>query len=175
MIWQMIFGLCFGMLAASGVLTVLTAVGLVPRYIGRVHEAGHILLFENMIILGTMGGTAVTLFGSLLTDGSLSVLVEPIKESAVLMLVRSKDAVGFVQNSGKYSLWELLSTGFEICYGLFSGIFVGSLALAIAEMLDSLPIYFRRVRLGGGLRVILLAVALGKMAGAFVYFYYEMY
>ena len=58
-----VVGLCFGALAASGVLTVLMAVGLMPRYTGRIHEAKHILLFENMIILGTMSGTFVTLFG----------------------------------------------------------------------------------------------------------------
>ena len=57
-----IIGLCFGLLAASGVLTVLVAVGLMPRFAGRVHEAKHILLFENMIIWGTMSGTFVSLF-----------------------------------------------------------------------------------------------------------------
>lgn len=140
-IFQGIIGSCFGTLAASGVLTVLVAVGLVPRYVGRVHEAKHITLFENMIILGTMGGTMVSLFGVLADDSGLG----------------------------------LLGLVLEICYGVFSGIFVGTLALAIAEMLDSFPIYFRRARLGGGLRWILLAVAAGKMVGAFLYFYYTIY
>ena len=141
LIFHGVIGLCFGMLAASGVLTVLVAVGLVPRYVGRVHEAKHILLFENMIILGTMSGTFVSLFGF------------------------------FADNSGL----GLLGLGIQILYGVFSGIFVGTLALAIAEMLDSFPIYFRRARLGGGLRWILLAVAAGKMVGAFLYFYYALY
>lgn len=140
-IFQGIIGFCFGLLAASGVLTVLVAVGLVPRYVGRVHEAKHILLFENMIILGTMSGTFVSLFGNFADGRGLG----------------------------------LLGQGMEILYGMFSGIFVGTLALAIAEMLDSFPIYFRRVRLGGGLRIILLAVALGKMLGAFLYFYFALY
>ncbi len=140
-IFQGVIGLCFGMLAASGVLTVLVAVGLVPRYVGRVHEAKHILLFENMIILGTMSGTFVSLFGKFADGRGLG----------------------------------LLGMGLESVYGMFSGIFVGTLALAIAEMLDSFPIYFRRVRLGGGLRIILLAVAFGKMVGAFLYFYLALY
>lgn len=134
-----ICGLCFGLLAASGVLTVLTAVGLVPRYVGRMHEAGHILLFENMIIWGTMAGTFVSLFGKYIFIGILPAVV------------------------------------LEILYGFFAGIFVGTLALAIAEMLDSFPIFFRRVRLGGGLRIILLSVALGKMTGAFLYFFLGLY
>lgn len=136
-----IIGLSFGALAASGVLTVLMAVGLMPRYAGRVHEAKHITLFENMIIWGTMSGTFVSLFGE------------------------------FVGNSGLGLLGNLT----EIIYGVFSGIFVGTLALAIAEMLDAFPIFFRRLKLSGGLAWIILAVALGKMTGGFVYFYFRLY
>ena len=70
-IFHGIIGLSFGGLAAAGVLTVLVAVGLVPRYVGRVHEAKHITLFENMIILGTMSGTLVSFFGGLVSDSGL--------------------------------------------------------------------------------------------------------
>ena len=136
-----VIGLCFGMLAASGVLTVLMAVGLMPRYAGRVHEAKHIPLFENMIIWGTMSGTFVSLFGN------------------------------YVDNSGLGILGLIL----QILYGVFSGIFVGTLALAIAEMLDAVPIYFRRVRIVSGLTWIILAVALGKMVGGYLYFYLRLY
>jgi stage V sporulation protein AB len=136
-----IIGLSFGALSASGVLTVLTAVGLVPRYVGRVHEAKHILLFENMIIGGTMSGTIVTLFGVL------------------------------ADNSGLGFLGILIQS----MYGLFSGIFVGTLALAIAEMLDAFPIFFRRLKLTGGLVWIVLSIALGKMTGSFIYFYFRLY
>lgn len=136
-----ILGLCFGLLAASGVLTVLMAVGLMPRYAGRVHEAKHITLFENMIIAGTMSGTFVSLFG-IYADG---------------------------QGLG------ILGLTINILYGIFSGIFVGTLALAIAEMLDAFPIFFRRVRISNGLRWVLLAIAFGKMAGAFLYFYLGLY
>lgn len=136
-----VIGLSFGALAASGVLTVLMAVGLMPRYAGRMHEAKHILLFENMIILGTMSGTFVSLFG-IYADG---------KGLGILGLI------------------------LRALYGVFSGIFVGTLALAIAEMLDAFPIFFRRVRIGTGLQWIIFAVALGKMVGSFLYFYFKIY
>ena len=73
--------------------------------------------------------------------------------------------------------WLLAILGRSILtiYGLSAGIFVGCLAVALAEILDTFPIFFRRVRLGGGLRIILLAVALGKMTGAFLYFFLELY
>ena len=136
-----IIGLSFGALAASGVLTVLTAVGLMPRYAGRVHEAKHITLFENMIIWGTMSGTFISLFGV------------------------------YVGNSGLGLLGNLI----EIIYGVFSGIFVGTLALAIAEMLDAFPIFFRRAKIKGGLVWIILAISLGKMVGSYAYFYFKIY
>jgi len=160
LIFQGIVGGCFGVLAASGVLTVLTAVGLVPRYVGRVHEAKHILLFENMIILGTMGGTFVTLFSPLASGSDMKLL-------SMMSQIGEKLKI--------FEAVNLIGSGLESLYGFFSGIFVGTLALAIAEMLDSFPIYFRRARLGGGLRIILLAVALGKMTGAFLYFYLTLY
>lgn len=54
--------------------------------------------------------------------------------------------------------------------GFFTGCFVGCLALSIAEMLDSIPIFARRVRLKWGIGIAIFMVALGKMAGALLYF-----
>ena len=136
-----VVGLSFGALAASGVLTVLMAVGLMPRYAGRVHEAKHITLFENMIIWGTMSGTFVSLFGVFVDDSGLG----------------------------------LLGNIIEIVYGVFAGVFVGTLALAIAEMLDAFPIFFRRAKIKGGLVWIILAISLGKMVGSYAYFYFKIY
>lgn len=62
-----------------------------------------------------------------------------------------------------------------VIYGLFGGMFEGCLALAIAEMLDSIPIFSRRVGFHHGLSVFVAAVALGKAAGSLSYFFYEIY
>ncbi|WWR15213.1 stage V sporulation protein AB [Lachnospiraceae bacterium JLR.KK008] len=59
---------------------------------------------------------------------------------------------------------------FLACYGGFAGVFVGSLAMAIAEMLDSIPIFSRRIGFRHGLGIAVTAVALGKMAGSLYYF-----
>lgn len=58
----------------------------------------------------------------------------------------------------------------ECVMGFFTGCFVGCLALAIAEMLDSIPIFTRRVRLKRGIGIAVFMMALGKMAGALLYF-----
>ena len=69
---------------------------------------------------------------------------------------------------------EVLDIGGEVFLGiagLFIGMFVGCLALAIAEMLDSIPIFARRVSYRHGLGIAVLAVAIGKLLGSLYYFW----
>lgn len=56
-------------------------------------------------------------------------------------------------------------------FGFFSGIFVGCLALAIAEMLNGLPIFARRINFRWGLGIAILFLALGKGIGNLLYFF----
>ena len=55
--------------------------------------------------------------------------------------------------------------------GLFIGMFVGCLALAIAEMLDSIPIFARRTSFRHGLGTAVLAGAVGKLVGSFYFWH----
>lgn len=63
---------------------------------------------------------------------------------------------------------------FLALYGLGSGIFVGCLVIALAEVLKSVPIFFRRIKLGIGLSYILIFFALGKGIGDLLYFIYRI-
>ena len=67
-------------------------------------------------------------------------------------------------------IWQILSDVLMMLFGGFAGIFVGCLALAIAEMLDSIPIFTRRIGFRHGLGILVLSTALGKAAGSFIYF-----
>ncbi len=148
-----VLGLSFGLMAAGGVFTVLIAVGLIPRFAGKTHTAEHVLLYENMVILGT-------LFGGLVSVYEWGDLVGRI----------------VVQDWGvPYMAWRIAGSVFLLLYGFFAGIFVGSLAMAIAEMLDSIPIFSRRVGFRHGLGIVVLAMALGKMTGSFVYFWKQIF
>jgi len=57
-----------------------------------------------------------------------------------------------------------------LTYGLFSGIFVGCLAMALAEVLKVFPILVRRLGITVGIPIIVAAVAAGKLAGGLVQF-----
>ena len=57
-------------------------------------------------------------------------------------------------------------------YGTAAGIFVGCIAVALAEILNTFPILFRRLYINRGLSGVMIAMALGKMAGSFYYFFF---
>lgn len=146
-LFLIVFGASFGMLAAAGVFTVLVAVGLIPRFAGKTHTAGKVVLYEEMVIAGTVAGCIASVFERFLQFGEW-VSAAGLPEDAVRAA-----GIGF--------------TGF---FGLFAGMFVGCLALAIAEMLDSIPIFARRVGFRHGLGIAICAMAAGKLAGSLLYF-----
>lgn len=55
-------------------------------------------------------------------------------------------------------------------YGLCVGIFVGCIAVALAEILHTFPVIFKRMKLRAGLGIIIIFMAIGKAAGALFYF-----
>lgn len=66
--------------------------------------------------------------------------------------------------------FQLFSQLGNVVSGLFFGIFVGCLAVSIAEVLDVIPIFCRRSKMTRRLPWLLLAISLGKTAGVFLYF-----
>lgn len=139
-------GLCAGMLVAGGVFTVLLSVGLIPRFAGKTHTNCRVFLYEEMVVTGALLGTVLSVFPGCLKWGAAAASFFPGR------------------------VWQMTGTLLLIAYGSFAGIFVGALALAIAEMLDSIPIFTRRIGFRHGLGVVILAVALGKMCGSLYYF-----
>lgn len=151
-----IIGLSAGLIVSGGVFTVLISVGLIPRFAGKMHVARKIFVLEEMVVLGTLTGD----FFSVFSDWSM-----------VGSFVRSHQLFGGATDG----IWNLLATLLLILIGIFSGIFVGCLALAIAEMLDSIPIFARRIGFRHGLGIAILAVAFGKFLGSLIYFTQEVY
>lgn len=156
-IFMALLGLSFGFVVSGGVFTVLLSVGLIPRFAGKMHIAKKIFILEEMVVLGTLAGDFLSVFSDRARIGEW-ILAHNIFGAA---------ATGTV--------WSIIGNVIMIMYGLFSGIFVGSLALAIAEMLDSIPIFSRRIGFRHGLGIAILAVALGKLAGSLIYFTQQVY
>ena len=56
-------------------------------------------------------------------------------------------------------------------FGLCSGVFVGCLAMALAENLRVVPVFVKRMKMREGLPIVIFAIALGKLFGTiFQYF-----
>lgn len=146
-------GLSYGLLSSAGVFTVLVAVGLVPRFAGKTHTASKILLYEEMVVLGTIVGGIVSIFYRYCTFGEWWQTHFPDRMDLIL-------GVG---------------TFFQIVYGLFAGMFIGCLALTIAEMLDSIPIFARRISFRHGIGLTVLSIAAGKLTGSLLYFFTELH
>lgn len=67
--------------------------------------------------------------------------------------------------------WKLpLGMPLLILFGVSAGVFTGCLAVALAEILNSFPIMFRRLRIKEGLPWVLFFMAMGKTFGS-LYFY----
>ena len=68
-------------------------------------------------------------------------------------------------------LFELLGKTLLTIFGMSAGIFIGCLAVALAEIIDTFPIFFRRIHLKDEFgEVLLFVMALGKMLGSLFFF-----
>ncbi len=68
-------------------------------------------------------------------------------------------------------LFDLLGKTLLTIFGMSAGIFVGCLAVALAEILDTFPIFFRRIHIEEKYgEVFLFVMAMGKMIGSLFFF-----
>lgn len=151
-IFLAVIGVSSGLIVSAGVFTVLISVGLIPRFAGKMHVARRIFVLEEMVVFGTLFGG----FFSIFSDWGM-----------IGAFVRGHNLFGSEATEG---VWNLLGMLFLLIFGTFAGIFVGCLALAIAEMLNTIPIFARRIGFRHGLGCAILAVALGKLVGSLIYF-----
>ena len=143
-------GLSFGFLASAGVFTVLVSVGLIPRFAGKMHVARKVFALEEAVV-GTICGGFLSVFSEYGHLGGFVLSRQIFGEETVL-------------------IWKWIGSTVLILWGFFAGMFVGCLALAIAEMLNSIPIFARRIGFRHGLGVAIAAAALGKLLGSLIYF-----
>ena len=152
-----IIGVSSGLIVSAGGFTVLISVGLIPRFAGKMHVARKIFILEEMVVFGTLFGGFFSIFGD------WGMIGEFVKKHRIF------------GESATEGVWNLIGTLFLLMFGVFAGIFVGCLALAIAEMLNTIPIFARRIGFRHGLGIAILAVALGKLTGSLIYFTQQMF
>ncbi len=55
-------------------------------------------------------------------------------------------------------------------FGLFAGVFVGTLVMSLAETLNALPVFSRNLHLTTGMKYVVFSMAAGKGVGAWLDF-----
>lgn len=163
-----IIGASFGLLAAAGVFTVFVAVGIIPRFAGRTHTANKIFLYEEMVTIGSIVGGLVSIFPEYCQVGAFL-------QKYILQRNAQRANVAWEYWEPHTTLLTVAGNIAQAVFGLFAGMFVGCLALAIAEMLDSIPIFSRRISFRHGLGLAVFGMALGKLCGSLFYFWDEMH
>lgn len=137
------------------------------------------MLFGSLVGLCAGLGVAAGTFAFFLVMRLLPRMIQKAKlgdksisvENTVVKGIMFGTVLYFWRWQGGWMAWILGSSLLTI-YGLCAGIFAGGIAVALAEVLDVFPIFFRRLKLHerycGGL---LFIMALGKMVGSLFYFF----
>lgn len=81
--------------------------------------------------------------------------------------------VGAVLGNLLFLYQEALPLGYVglVVYGSFSGIFLGSWVVALGEVVNIYAILVRRIGLVKGIGLVILSMALGKVAGSLWFFF----
>ncbi|MDE7299285.1 MAG: stage V sporulation protein AB [Lachnospiraceae bacterium] len=136
--------------------------------------AQKILLFVTGVCSGAL--VAAGMFAFVTMIGVVSRMAASTKTIGRAMLY--EDCVVIGATAGNYffhyapvfhTSW--LGGALQLCFGFFAGIYIGCLSIALAELLNVVPIISRRLKLHRGLTAFVLAFAFGKLLGAAVDFF----
>ncbi len=128
-----------------------------------------------LAILGLSGGGLVAggLFGFVVSLGVISDFADRTHTGRRIGLYEKALALGGGLGNLVYVYHIGLGWGgwMLVTFGIFSGIFVGAWAMALAEVLNVFPIFMRRIKLVGGFPYIILSIAIGKWIASVIYFW----
>ncbi|MGN1084956.1 MAG: stage V sporulation protein AB [Lachnospiraceae bacterium] len=120
--------------------------------------------------IGIFFGIAVAagLFAFITTVGVVTRLAAGTKTAKYTMLYESVAVFG-ITLANLFDLFQIELFCGTLCrtaFGWFSGIFVGCLAAALAEVVRVLPVFAKRIKLQVGMPLVVVAFAVGKGFGA---------
>lgn len=135
-----------------------------------------ILIREILVcVLGLLfgSGTAAGVLGLLSSLGVIPRIVGKSSTAKHILLCEDFLLVGAGLGSF-FAILELdisfLGIWFLVIVGIFTGIFVGCLAAALAEVIQIWPILYRRSNTKYGVNISMTCFAIGKLVGALFFF-----
>ncbi len=134
------------------------------------------LKFFLEIIIGVAGGsfTAAGLFAVINSIQIINRIADVTNTKNIITFYEEVVIFGAIIGNTLWILGVHIPLGFagSVLFGLFSGMYIGLFLVSLAEMVNSLPIFLRKVRIGKGLGFIVLAIGLGKAAGHLLYYFF---
>ncbi len=135
------------------------------------------MMWIKQIFLGFIGlasGSAISagVFSFIISIGVVPRIIGKSRTAADIIVYENAVILGGVAGNilSLFSVQIPFGIWLVIAFGLSAGIFTGCLAVALAEILNTFPIMFRRFGIKEGLSWMLFFMALGKAVGA-LYFY----
>lgn len=134
-------------------------------------------MWAEQIILGIIGfasGAVIAggMFSFLIGLGLISVFADRTHTGKYILMYEDAIALGGILFNIFFIYQIRIPAGSVLLgvFGLFSGIFVGCWAMALADILNVFPIFIRRLKIIKTIPYIIIGLSLGKTAGAIVYF-----
>lgn len=130
------------------------------------------IFIEILIGLSAGGFTAAGYFAVITSVGMINRIVDVTNTKEYIPFFEEIIILGASIGNFIYILDLIVPLGTvgAVLYGLLSGMFIGLFAVCLAESIKALPIFIRRVRIGTGLGVVVLAIGLGKAVGHLLYY-----
>ena len=122
--------------------------------------------------LSFCGGALIAagLFSLVTTSRVINRMLDVAKVSEYSLLAEEMIILGAILGNISYVYGLQVGLGLVLgaIYMAFAGIFCGAILVALAEVIKTIPIFVRRVRISGGFGYMIAAFALGKILGAII-------
>lgn len=130
-------------------------------------------LFLGVYGLGAGAGLAGGFFALIIALGIISRFAYETKTAKQILFYETMVALGGCVGTFWYLFeWKIpLGVMFLVIYGSFAGIFLGAWAMALTEVIDTIPIFMRRIYLRRGLVAAVWGLALGHTVGSLLYYF----
>ncbi len=128
-----------------------------------------------LALIGLSAGTAVAggLFSFIVELGVVADFADRTHTGDKILFYEDCVALGGITGNILYVFHIGIPLGDALLavFGILSGIFVGCWAMALAEILNVFPVFIRRVRIVRYLTAFVISMAVGKGAGACLFFF----
>lgn len=133
-----------------------------------------ILLYIVSVLLGLGSGGVVAagIFAFISAIGIVPRMAKRTKTQQYISVYEDVITIGGIFGTTTMFIRYHLPIGsiFACLFSFANGIFIGCLAIALAEVLNVIPIFLRRSRIVTGIPILICAIAFGKMLGSLLYF-----